>query len=308
MAKYVMIIGGTGFIGRWLTKRYLQDDYHVIVYGRSAGRGKGFDELSCNRLDFFRGDVLDPVTLHSAFEQHRPELVYYLAGVPYTHAIAHPQDALRVNVEGCYLSLEAAAQAGVKSVVVASSAAVYRRSDVPLRENDPVEPIDALGLSKLLMEKTTEYFAQTMNLRCVITRLFNVYGPYEANAHVISWIVSCLKQGNVVRLSNIKSKRDYVYVEDVAEMLYRCGHINEEGLTVLNIGTGTEYSVEEVVQIISRLLGRQVSIQIDSQRLRPVDRLHLVADMSKTRKVLNLQRIRSLEEGLALLLAHEGMI
>jgi UDP-glucose 4-epimerase len=308
MAKRVMIIGGTGFIGRWLTRRYLLDDYHVIVYGRSMGQNKKFDELNCGRLDFFRGDVLDSIALHSAFDQYRPKIVYYLAGVPYTYAIAHPQDALKVNVEGCYLSLEAASQTDVSTVVVASSAAVYRRIDVPLREDDPVEPIDALGLSKLLMEKVTEYFAQTTNLRCVIARLFNVYGPYETNAHVISWIVSCLKQGNVVRLGNIKSKRDYIYVEDVAEMLYRCGHINVEHLTVLNIGTGTEYSVEEVVQIISRLLGRQVSFQIDPQRLRPVDRPHLVADMSKTRKVLNLQRIRSLEEGLALLLAYEGII
>jgi UDP-glucose 4-epimerase len=87
--------------------------------------------------------------------------------------------------------------------------------------------------------------------------------------------------GPRIKLGNIHTKRDYVYLDDVAQYLYSCARASQSSYGVVNIGSGTEHSVEEIVRTISTLLGREITIEVDPARVRATDKLHQRADIRR---------------------------
>src|SRR5690606_12455645 len=100
-----------------------------------------------------------------------------------------------------------AAKGGARTAVVASSGVLYPSVDDILDEDIPVEPIDIYGLSKLMTEQVARYVATATDMSCVAARLFNTYGPYETNPHLIPHIMECLHRGPSIPLGNIHTKR-----------------------------------------------------------------------------------------------------
>ncbi|SHL06033.1 NAD-dependent epimerase/dehydratase family protein [Rhodothermus profundi] len=304
----VFVTGGAGFIGRWVVAQCLKQGYQVVVYDNlQAGSVDHLLEFA-DRIDFYEADILDAATLQAVMEETQPVIVFHLAAlhfIPYCNA--HPQETLRVNVEGTYNVLNAAARAGVRTAIVASSGAIYPSVEGLIPETLPPAPVDIYGLSKLLTEQVAEQFARTTDMACVAARLFNTYGPFETNPHLIPHIVASLQQGPVVELGNIHTKRDYIYVEDVARLLVALGERVTEGYEIVNVGTGQEYSAEEIVETLSELMGQKITIRIDPDRVRAVDKLHQRADTTRLQQLTGMLPEITLREGLARLLQHEGL-
>jgi UDP-glucose 4-epimerase len=241
-------------------------------------------------------------------EKAQPSMVFHLAAhhfIPFCEL--NPSETLRVNVEGTHSVLTEAAHQNVDVAVVASSGSLYESRTDLLSEKFPAMPVDVYGLSKHLAEEVTRFAVNTTSLRCVTARLFNTYGPYETNPHLIPHIMDSLRCGPQVRLGNIHTKRDYIYVDDVAACLYQCALRAEEAYTVVNVGTGTEYSAEEIVQTIGRLLGQRIMIDVDKSRVRAIDKLHQRADTERLEKLTCMRPAHSLTDGLDKLLKHEGI-
>lgn len=304
----VLVTGGAGFIGRWIVAQCLKQGYQVVVYDNlQAGSVDHLLEFS-DHIDFYEADILDVATLQAVMEEVQPTIVFHMAAlhfIPYCNA--HPQETLRVNVEGTYNVLEAAARAGVRTAVVASSGAIYPSVEGLIPETLPPAPVDIYGLSKLLTEQVAEQFARTTDMACVAARLFNTYGPFETNPHLIPHIIASLQQGPVVELGNIHTKRDYIYVEDVARLLIALGEQVRAGYEVVNVGTGREYSAKEIVETLSELMGQEIEIRIDPGRVRRVDKLHQQADTTRLQQLTGMLPKVTLREGLARLLQHEGL-
>jgi UDP-glucose 4-epimerase len=144
-------------------------------------------------------------------------------------------------------------------------------------------------------------------MRCVTARLFNTYGPYETNPHLIPHIVESLHHAPELELGNILTKRDYIYVEDVAELLDVLARSAKNDYTVVNVGTGCEYSAEEIVRTIEELLGSTIEIRVDPSRLRPVDKLHQRADTRRLEALTGVTARHTLRDGLHELILHEGL-
>jgi UDP-glucose 4-epimerase len=144
-------------------------------------------------------------------------------------------------------------------------------------------------------------------MSCIAARIFNAYGPYETNPHLIPHIMESLRQGSAVQLGNVHTKRDYVYVDDVAGLLWRCAQPRNGPYTVVNVGTGTEYSAADIVRTIGGLLGREIAIGIDASRVRVVDKPHQRADTSRLERLTGMRPVHSLADGLRRLLLHEGI-
>jgi UDP-glucose 4-epimerase len=131
----------------------------------------------------------------------------------------------------------------------------------------------------------------------VAARLFNVFGPGETNPHVLPDILRQLREGNVLRLGNLDPRRDYVHARDVADALVRCGaHDGPE--TIFNVGTGVGTSVRELVATLADVLGRSLRIEQDPARVRPVERMHLVADVGRAFRALGWTARTGLREGI----------
>lgn len=305
----VLITGGAGFIGRWLAKRCIEAGHTVcIVDNLSVGALENLMDLE-GRFEFVQTDLSDTERIAQRLQRHHVQTVYHLAALHYIpYCEANPRETFEVNVLGTLSVLEAMRVAGVQRVVFASTGALYPPLDAPLTEETPLVAQDIYGLTKLHGETTLAYYQTRYGIQPTIVRLFNTYGPYETNPHLLPHIINTLKQGaRELTLGNLHPKRDYIYVEDVAEGFYRLGS-RTDALGVFNLGTGVEYSVQEAVDILGELVGEPLRVIQDPARMRPVDKPHQRADVSQLEATLGWKPTVSLREGLTRWLRHEGLL
>jgi UDP-glucose 4-epimerase len=304
----IVITGGAGFIGRALVGLCLKEGHRVtVVDNLCAGRVANLKPY-LDRIEFCQADILDSAAMRDVMAKSKPDIVFHLAAhhfIPFCNE--HPGETLRVNVEGAHTVLAEAARHGASMAVVASSGSLYPSQEEPLNEELAAAPVDVYGLSKHMTEEVARFVAGSTGLQCVAARLFNTYGPHETNPHLIPHIMESLRQGTVIQLGNIDTKRDYIYVADVAASLYRCARAAVDGFTTVNVGTGAEYSAREIVQTLGQLLGREIMIGIDPSRLRQADKLHQRADTRRLESLTGMHPTHSLADGLRMLLLHEGL-
>jgi UDP-glucose 4-epimerase len=304
----VLITGGAGFIGRALVAHSLGRGHRVVVIDNLCAGTREALSPFIDRIEFHQLDILDADGIDGVMADARPGIVFHLAAhhfVPFCEA--HPRETLRVNVEGSQVVLGAAVRHRARRAIVASTGALYPSREDILGEEVEAAPADVYGLSKSMTEQVAALLATTGDTGFLVARLFNTYGPFETNPHLIPHIVECLRAGDVVVLGNTDTKRDYLYVDDAAEMLYRGALADIDGYAVVNLGTGIEHSAAEIVGAIESILGRPITIRVDPTRIRAVDKLHQKADTRRFHALTGMRARHTLADGLRLLLAHESM-
>lgn len=295
-----LVTGGCGFVGSALVRRLLAESYEVVVVddmSRGSRENLGPDQ---DRVTVIQEDVTNG--LGHVFSAFRPQAVFHLAALHFIpDCDADPARCLRVNVDGTRSVLKAAA--GLRdqvSLVLASSAAVYAPSDGPHQEQeDSLGPADVYGYSKQWTEDLATGFAARTGTAVGIARLFNVFGPGETNAHFIPSLICQMQAGKAVRLGNLSSKRDYVFVDDVADALLRLARYCDDGVSAtVNVGTGRAYAGTEVVETLAGFGPDGVAPTTDPSRIRPVDRPTLLADPTLAQKLLDWTPRTGLVDGL----------
>jgi len=211
-----------------------------------------------------------------------------------------PVNAIRTNVEGTQALLQACTAAGsIHSVVLASSGAVYRPDTKAHRETDALGPTDTYGHTKQWAEQLAQLFHSKTGIAVGIARIFNTFGPGETNPHFIPSVTSQLLRGSTARVGSLSTRRDYVYVSDVASAIARLADVcQEHGLLTCNIGRGEAVEGSRIVELIGRALGRDVEVLVDRDRIRADDRAVLLSDCRLARAELNWRATTGLEEGL----------
>jgi UDP-glucose 4-epimerase len=181
----------------------------------------------------------------------------------------------------------------------ASSAAVYPPVSEPLTE-DMYGPIDIYGKTKLIGEDLVRLYRKN---NAIIARIFNVYGPNDTNPHVIPEIINQVKRGRrKIELGNLGPKRDYIHVNDICEAIIALLKHGKSG--IYNIGTGKEYSVKDIVDLVSKILGKELQVVQVKERIRKVERMHLLADINKIYDETGWKPEIELKEGLKRLINH----
>jgi UDP-glucose 4-epimerase len=305
--KAILVTGGAGFVGSHVVARLLEQvpSARVVVLDNLRN---GRDEFlpSSGRFMLRHTDLTNTKAVRDLIADVRPGVVFHLAAlhfIPYCNA--HPEETMQVNVVGTQNLLEACRQHPPAALVAASTAAVYPIKDGANREDDPAGPTDIYGLSKWVNEQQVSLFSQQMPSKCAMARLFNVIGPHETNPHVLPEIVEQVLRGETaLSLGNVKPKRDYVYVTDVAEALATLAEKNTHAYRVYNVGTGQEHSVEEMVAELARVSGRPLEIRVDAGRVRASDRMHLLCDLSRISNEIGWRPRYNLQTGLAALWKH----
>ena len=305
--KRVVVTGAAGFIGSALVRTLLENGCSVL----------GIDNLSAGKRSFLPtdlnfelnvGDILNKEQLARSVQQFAPEVVFHLAALHYIpYCNAHPLETIRINVEGTLSVLEACRQSNVPRLVFASTGAVYPALDGPLEEEIAPAPLDIYGQSKHFGEQLIERFQQTASTRCLIARLFNVYGPRETNLHLIPAILMQVAKGeHSIQLGNVKPKRDYVFVEDVAHALHALSAIPllpQPAVPRVNVATGQARSVLDVLAAIEVVLGRKISHEQDPDRVRASDRPLLCGNVARLQSLTGWQPTPDMTAGLRQTLA-----
>jgi UDP-glucose 4-epimerase len=294
----VLITGGAGFLGAALANRLASEGHSVRV----------LDDLSAGDparllpdVAFTRGDVNDVPKLWTLLQG--VQCVYHLAArVSVPQSVLYPREYNAVNVGGTVSVLEAMRDAGVTRVVFSSSGAVYgEQSSEPLREDMPPDPRSPYAVSKLAAEHYVRTTGILWNIETVSLRVFNTYGPGQQlpASHppvVPSLINSALKGSSIVVHGSGEQTRDYVYIDDVVDALVAASTAPNVDRLVINVGSGEETSVNQLVESIGSAMGRSLTpLHVPAQD-GGVSRM--CASLVRAQEKLNFQPKVSLVEGL----------
>ena len=308
--KKVLIVGGAGFIGSNLVKKLMRGGYQPFVYDNfSSGRIANLKFLSKARI--IKGDILDHKKIASCVKKIQPNIIFHLAAIHYIpDCNKNPQRTLKVNVGGTRNILEAISTLNAKPFFIfISSSAVYANSSSALKENNKTRPICVYGETKLAGEKITKQICTKNKIPFATVRLFNVYGPNDGIPHVIPRIIAQIKsQKRNIELGNLQPKRDFIYVDDVSDALYKILEHKPKN-RVYNLGTGKEYSIKEIAELFIKFLPRKNLRVLPRKNLvRKKERLHLKADILKIKKELGWHPKISISKVIKLLLKEKGLL
>ncbi|HTX19866.1 MAG TPA: NAD-dependent epimerase/dehydratase family protein [Bacteroidota bacterium] len=292
----VLITGVAGFIGSNLADRLLSDGRYRVV---------GVDNLSYG----LRDQVPPEVEFHQ-LDIRGKEIYGLFRGVDYVFHLAaknsivdcqeNPVDTADTNVHGTVNVFEAARRGGVKKIIYAESSAMYEGSAVLPTPETEVHPQSFYAVSKSATMLFAEAYARYYGLASTALRYFCVYGPRQDYRRTVpplfsAFIIRLLRSQQPVIYGNGEKRRDFVHVDDVNRFHLQCMTDERTNGKVFNLGSGTNYSVNEIFAVIARLL---------ESRLRPVykpdlpgEALANLADITRARTLGWEPRI-GLEEGI----------
>jgi UDP-glucuronate 4-epimerase len=302
-----LVTGGAGFIGSHLVDRLLSEGWRVTVidnfdpfYDPALKRNNIATHIGHANYTLLDLDIRDLDALRSALAGRRFDVLVHLAAKAGVRpSIARPLEYQDVNVRGTHNLLELAREMDISQFVFASSSSVYGvNPNVPWREDDAVlRPISPYASTKVSGELLGHVYSHLHGIRFIALRLFTVYGPRQRPDLAIHKFARMMLQGEAIPVYGDGSTyRDYTYVEDIVEGLYRAMHYTGALYEVINLGNNQPVSLLEMIQSLERTLGVVAVLQFLPPQAGDVPRT--CADTAKAESLLGFKPTTPLQEGL----------
>ena len=305
--KKVLVTGAEGFIGSHLTERLVELGAEVtaLVQYNSFNNWGWIDSFDKNVLDSIKvetGDIRELDGMNRIVKGN--EVVFHLAAliaIPYSYL--SPMAYVRTNVEGTTNVLEACRNHGVEKIMHTSTSETYGTAlYVPIDEKHPMQGQSPYSASKIGADMIAESFYRSFDMPIATVRPFNTYGPRQSARAVIPTIISQILAGKKeVKLGSLTPTRDFNYVKDTAEAFIKVAESDNTTGQVINAGSNYEISIGDTVKKIINILGEDIKIICDENRLRPekseVNRLW--ADNTKIKQLTYWTPKYTIDEGLA---------
>ncbi len=319
----ILVTGGAGYIGSHTCVELLQAGHKVVVvdnlYNSKEESLKRVQKITGKSLEFYKVDLLDKAALEQVFQKHNLDAVIHFGALKAVgESVAQPLRYYNNNVSGTLNLCEVMAKHSVKNIVFSSSATVYGNAEPPLHEDAPrdIESItNPYGRSKLITEEMLrDLYVSDKAWNIILLRYFNPVGAHKSGQigedpsgipnnlmpYVAQVAVGKLKEltvhGNDYPTPDGTGIRDYIHVVDLA-----IGHVkalekleDHPGVVAYNLGTGSGYSVLEVIASFSKASGRNIAYKVGPRRAG--DMPASFANPSKAQKELGWKATRGLDE------------
>ncbi len=292
--KTILVTGAEGFIGSHLTERLVKLGYNVKAFTLyNSFNSKGWleycDKETKKETEIISGDIRDSGSVRHAIKNC--EIVFHLSaliGIPYSYY--SPQSYVDTNIKGTQNVIEAARDFDVENVIHTSTSEVYGTAKfVPITEEHPLKGQSPYSASKIGADQIAMSYYSSYKLPVTILRPFNTYGPRQSIRAVIPTIIyQILKGNNSIKLGSVHPTRDFSYIDDTVTAFIRAAKNKKANGEIINIGSNFEISIKNTVKLISNIMKKKISIEVDKKRLRPknseVDRL--LSSNKKAKKIL----------------------
>jgi nucleoside-diphosphate-sugar epimerase len=296
----ILITGVNGFIGVNLANALLSEGHQVIGIGKS---------LICkveNITKYLCGNILERSIVEEAMVG--VEVVIHLAALTdHASIINNRYETLEINFLGTKNVLDSFVNSpSALKFIYSSSGKVYGDAKIlPLSENQNVNPSNILGKSKLITENLIDFYASFNNIHLsfskqyLIFRIFNVYGPGQKENFLIPTILKQLNKSSKIILGDVNAKRDYLFITDIVRAFNLAIKNNiDNNLSIINLCSNVGTSAQDIVNYVSKLTGRDISISVDKTLLRKNENSLEFGNFTKARELLGWEPKISIMSGL----------
>jgi UDP-glucose 4-epimerase len=297
----ILVTGGAGYIGSFMTKRLLDDGFEVTI---ADSLERGHKEAVNQQAIFFQGNLLDKAFVAELFKTKFDAVIHFAGFISMGESMENPHLYFENNVFPALSILEEMSKTGSNNFIFSSSAGVYGNPEIiPIPETSRTLPTNPYGESKLMVEKLMAWYGKTKNISSIALRYFNAAGAaldgsmgenHTPESHIIPNIINALKNGQAFNLfgTDYKTKdgtcvRDYIHVLDLAQ-----AHVlgikklqTTPGNYTFNVGTGNGYSNKEIIEMVNKVSGQ--TVQVTEVPRRPGDADELIADATKIKSELS---------------------
>ncbi|MBX5468886.1 MAG: SDR family NAD(P)-dependent oxidoreductase [Thermoleophilaceae bacterium] len=273
LGRRVLVTGAGGFIGGHLAVELARLGARVralLHYNSRGDRGtlEWFDPEAVREIEVVFGDLRDAESVRQACAG--TDMVFHLGAliaIPYSYL--NPRSFFETNVIGSLNVAQAALAEGAR-VVHASTSEVYGTAQtIPISEDHPLETQSPYAASKLGADKLMDSFHRSYELPVTVVRPFNTYGPHQSRRAIVPTIVAQALAGDRLRLGALEPRRDLTYVSDTVSGFIAAAQSPAAVGRTVQLGTGHDVSVREIVELVGELLGRELSVDVEPRRLRP---------------------------------------
>jgi len=296
--KRVLVTGGDGFIGAYLTRRLIEEqcEVHLLLKPGSAlvrlKRGK-------SHLNTFHADLNRTDGLRDRLASIKPDLVFHLAAdtaVERKKSLVKP--LFESNFKGTFNLMQALLNFQLERIVVAGTCEEYGDSRPPLSEDGAIAPLSPYSAAKAAATLYTLMLARTFNLPAVVLRPFLTYGPFQKPDRLIPQVILHCMNGEDIPLTPGEQTREFNYVSDIAEGFLKAALAPGVTGKVINLGCGQEVRVRDLVMKIIRLTGTRARPLFGELSYRPGEAMRFYSDSRLAEKLLGWRPAISLKEGL----------
>jgi nucleoside-diphosphate-sugar epimerase len=304
--KKVLVTGATGFIGANITRRLLREGARVNIFiRRDSDKWRLSDRLKS--VSSHTADLTDAAAVGRALRRIRPDIIVHAAVYGGYPAQKDVKKIFDLNLMATVNLLNACRETGFRLFLNTGSSSEYGIKNEAMKECDPLEPVTPYGISKAAATLYCRSIALMENLPIATLRLFSPYGYFEGSSRLIPYVILSSLKNDTIELSSGRNVRDFIFVEDVCDAyikaIERCDYISGE---ILNVASGREHSVEDVVKEISKLTGVKTRIEWGREHNPRIEPKKWQADISKANRLLGWKPRHSLREGLDKLIGWFG--
>jgi UDP-glucose 4-epimerase len=293
-----LVTGGAGFIGSHVANHCLSLGQEVVVLDDLSG---GFKDQVPPGAHFVQGSVTDAALVAGLFDEHQFDYVYHLAAYA-AEGLSHFIRRFNYtnNLIGSINLINESVKHEVKCFVFTSSIAVYGSGQVPMDESMAPEPEDPYGISKHAVELDLQAAQKMFGLNYIIFRPHNVYGEHQnigdRYRNVIGIFMKQIMLGQALTIFGDGTQtRAFSYIGDVAPSISKSVQVEPAYNEIINIGADTPYSVKSLAEVVSQAFGVEPRIQYLPPRN---EVLHTYSNHDKARRLFNIVKTVSLEEGI----------
>jgi len=290
--RQVLVTGAGGFIGSHLVERLTSEGAKVRAFVRyksrtDLGQLKDIPEQALTSVEIVRGDLRDSAAVLSAMSGC--EYVFHLGAliaIPYSYI--HPREVVETNIIGTLNILEAARVEKPARIVHTSTSEVYGTARAErIDESHPLQAQSPYSATKIAADKLAESYYRAFDVQVVTLRPFNTYGPRQSARAIIPTIITQALSMPRVKVGSLTPTRDFTYVGDTVAGFLAAAMAPAENVLgrEINLGTDQEISIGDLARLIIEIVGRDVPIECEEQRVRPtkseVNRLHANNTLAK---------------------------
>ena len=279
----ILITGSRGFVGDHICKSYFKNKYNLITD---------------NPTDKQRNDITK-IEFFENFDDKIDVIIHLAAKISINDSLIDPYETYYQNILGTLNVLEFAKRNNITNLIFLSTYVYGEPQYLPIDENHPINPHSPYNKSKIIAESLCKDYSKIFGINIVILRPFYLYGYNRKKNTLIKSILDQINANGIIKLSNEKTSRDFLYISDFIELLDNILNKFPSGYNIYNVGSGTSYTITEISRKIAYLLNKKIRIFYDKS-IRNEDINEMVADITKISKEFDWKPKIDIDQGLTL--------